>query len=153
MKLEKKYEDLINDKNTVKVLSSVGKSETVNSAVKQSLHVRNDGRIVYNEYLETSETNKNMFYDLWFEKAVSILVISSEMESYEIRGIPSEVIIEGEIFQKEYVETQKEFDGKYDLAAIWVIEPVEIRDKDLTERFLEQNKKYPIVTHIDRLAK
>ena len=153
MKLDNKYVSLINDKSSLKVLSSVGKSGVVNSAVKQSLYVREDGKIAYNEFLETSETNKNLFFSLWFKKTVSILVVTKDHESYEIRGIPTSVIIEGAEFQAEYIKVQEKFDGIFDLGAIWIIDPVEVRSKDLKERFREQNEKYPIVTHLDRLAK
>ena len=42
------------------------------------------------------------------------------------------------LFEEEYKKVQEKFDGKYDLAAIWYIEPVQYRSKDVNERF----KKY-----------
>lgn len=153
MRLDKKYEDIINDKETLKIVASIGKAGVVNSAVKQSVHVDDKGNIVYRELIETSETQKNMFFSLWFRKKVSILAVTKDLQSFEIRGIPTKVVIEGPEFEEEYKKVQEKFDGKYDLAAIWYIEPVQYRSKDVNERFEEQYEKYPIVTHLDRVAK
>lgn len=152
MILNEKIKDLISDPDTIKIVASVGKAGTVSASVKQSLSLH-DEKLIFREFIETSESNKNMIYSLWFEKPISILLLGKDMTSYEIKGIPVEAVIEGPLFQQAYEVVQERFDGKYDLSGLWIIDPVEVRDKNPDTRFEEQYEKYPIVTHLDRSAR
>lgn len=153
VKLDEKIVQLLNDDETIKIVSSVGRLGIVNSAVKQSIRLNAEGNIEYLEYLESSDTNRNLIHSLWFEHNVSILLIGKNKESYELRGIPIEAVIEGEKFQDNYVEVQEKKAGKLDLATVWVINVTEIRNKNLFERAVQERIDHPVISHLDRLAK
>lgn len=153
VKLDEKIIALINDKDTIKVVASVGKQGIVNAAVKQSVRINKDERIEFFEFLESSDTNRNSIHSLWFEHNISILLLGKNRESYEIRGIPSEAIIEGPYFQKIYVDVQKTHNGKLDLATVWVVDITEVRDKNLYSRAKKEQEDYPIIGHLDKFAK
>lgn len=153
VKLDEKTINLINDRSTTKVVASVGKLGIVNAAVKQSLHVNDDGKLEFLEFLESSDTNRNLIHSLWFDHNISVLLIDKEGQTLEIRGIPETAIIEGAYFQEKYVEVQNRHGGKLDLATIWVVNVTEIRDKDAYRRAEKEREDYPIIGHLDRWAK
>lgn len=152
IELSKEVKELLDDRNTIKIVASVGKSGVVNSAVKQSVRLNENGQIEFLEFLETSDTNRNVIHSLWFEHNISILLLGNNNESYELRGIPTEAIIEGRYFEKKYVEVQERFEGKLDLATVWIVDITEVRNKDIFARQLQEREDYPIVSHLDRLA-
>lgn len=153
IELSKEVKELLDDRNTIKIVASVGKSGVVNSAVKQSVRLNENGQIEFLEFLETSDTNRNVIHSLWFEHNISILLLGNNNESYELRGIPTEAIIEGRYFEKKYVEVHERFEGKLDLATVWIVDITEVRNKDIFARQLQEREDYPIVSHLDRLAK
>lgn len=53
-------------------------------------------------------------------------------------------------FEAAYRKVQEE-QGKIDLSAVWLIEPVEIIDKSFEKRRLEEEEAHPILKHVDRL--
>lgn len=153
VQLSEQIVNLIQDEKTIKVVASVGKSGVVDAAIKQSLRINENGDVEFLEILESSDTNRNMIHSLWFEHNISILLFGKNRESYELRGIPVRSIIEGAYFEKEYRRVQKKFRGECDLAAIWVVKVTEIRDKNLKARVQKEQEDYPIIAHLDRLAK
>lgn len=153
VQLSEQIVNLIEDEKTIKVVASVGKSGVVNGAVKQSLHINENGDIEFLEILESSDTNRNLIHSLWFGHNVSILLLGKNRESYELRGVPVRSIIEGAYFEKEYRKVQEKFQGEFDLATIWVVKITEVRDKNLKSRVQKEQEDYPIIAHLDRLAK
>ena len=140
--------DVINGKETQKVLATVDKDGRVNVAFKGSLHYE-DGLLVVNELLETSQTNKNLTYSLWFDKEVAAVFHGPGATEYQIKGIPRRVLIEGPVYEKAYVAAL-ERNLENDLAGVWYIEPTEFRDLTLPVRLAEQKAKYPILGHLDK---
>ncbi len=152
IKLENKIIKLINDEDTVKVLSTVDKDNIPHSTFKNFLNVDNNGNILYMELIESSMTNSNMVNSIWFKKKVSITVKSKDNESYQIKGIPVKAYISGHIFRK-YYEIIRERIEDGDLSTVWIIEPEEVRNETYSYRKKSEEKKHPLLIHLDRLAK
>lgn len=152
VQLDEKIIRFIEDEQTVAVVSTTGKSGEVNASVKDTLRLNGNGQIEFLEYLESSQTSRNMIYCLWFTKKISILLLNQN-RSYELKGIPVASIIEGTHFEEAYRQVREKYQGEYDLSAIWVVDIVEVKDKNLDTRFPRERDSYPIITHLDRLRK
>lgn len=143
---------LIEDKESVKVLATVGKEGNPHVVVKGSIFVNEDGNLEYLELLEGSKTNKNLLYSLWFEKDVEVNVITRDGRSLLIAGRPVKNIFTGHEYQEKYEEAQKR-DPENDLSSLWIIEPYKIVDETYQVRRTEEAEIHPIYAHLDRLAK
>jgi hypothetical protein len=141
---------LLNKRESIKVLTSLDQAGIPNTVFKDSIHADTDGNIRYLELLETSITNRNLIYSLWFSRPVTINVLSEDRKSWQIRGIPVKSLICGVEFQDAYYAVQQTLGKDTNLSAIWIIEPREIREESLTVRQREQTEAYPLVGHLDR---
>jgi hypothetical protein len=157
MTLDAKIISLINDTNTIKAVATTDRNGIVHVVFKGSVSINKenyDGNIRFLELNETSQTNKNMIYSLWFKKLVSISILSadidSERKSYQIKGIPVKAIICGKEFEKTYSMVRKHLGTDADLSAIWIIEPQEIREETASIRRQIERTDYPLVGHLDR---
>jgi hypothetical protein len=153
--MEIKEEELLalfKDEESVKILSTLGRNGVPHSAVKQSLHVDEDGNIRYFELLEHSKSNQNITYSLWFSKPVSINITGHGGRSYEIIGTPVRALITGEAFQAAYIAVRRLLGGETDLSTVWVIRPEEVRNLSYSKQREAHTKKHPFAVHLDRLA-
>jgi len=141
----------INEKESVKILVTVDENNLPHPVVKDSLH--SDGEhIIYTEFIESSKTNRYMTKSLWFDKPVSILLLTNDERSYTITAQPHRAIVNGKEFQKYYESVQKQY-GDFDLSTVWVLKPLEIVEQSLHVRVKEEENKRPYFLHLDRLAK
>lgn len=85
----------IEDPTTIKVIASKDRHGEVHVVVKDSLFVTEDGQIAYLEYLEGSQTNKNLTYSLWFKQKVAINIITKDNKSFLIKGVPHQALVNG----------------------------------------------------------
>jgi hypothetical protein len=160
MTLDAKIIDLINDKNTIKAVATTDRNGIVHIVFKGLVSVDTDnhgGTIRFLELNETSQTNKNMTYSLWFKKTVSINILSagitdSERKSYQIKGIPVKALICGKEFEESYRMVREYFGADADLSTIWIVEPQEIREETASIRRQAERKDYPLIGHLDRYA-
>jgi len=143
---------LLVDKETVKILATTDEQGTPHTVIKQSIHLGEDGNLVYLELLESSQTNKNMTRSIWFKRKVAITLNGKDGRSYQIKGRPIRAIISGPLFQETYINTRERL-GDVDLAAIWIIEPEEVRNESFFVRQAEEESIRPYFKHLDRLAK
>ncbi|MBN7773976.1 hypothetical protein [Clostridium aminobutyricum] len=150
--LTKEISDLINDPNSIKIVSTVDREGVPHTVIKQSLYVAEDGRIKYLELLESSHTYKNFTSSLWYSHKVSVSVLGGNKFSYQIKGIPAKILISGPEFESNYKRIREKL-GDVDLAAICVIEPVEVTDETFSVRYAEQENTRPYFKHLDRLSK
>jgi hypothetical protein len=141
---------VINDPLSVKVLASVDRNGMVHAVFKESITADEDGNIYFFELNETSQTNKNMTYSLWFKRSVSVNILTRDKKSYQIKGVPVRVVICGLEFEKAYVTVRERLGDGADLSAIWVIQPDEIREETPLVRRAEEREKYPLIGHLDR---
>ena len=150
--LKDEIKEAICDRESLKILASISKEGIVHAVPKGSIEVDTDGNIRYLELLESSVTNRNLIYSLWFEKAVSITVVTKEKKSWQIKGFPVKTLVFGREFEEAYVRVQ-ERDENMDLAAVYIIVPTEVKEQTYDVRRVEEETKHPLYIHIDRLAK
>lgn len=141
--------NLLRDRETKKVLATVDKNGVPNVAFKGSITVNENGELEVVELLETSQTNKNLTYSLWFDKLVAITIWGKDGENYEIKGVPVKVHIDGPYFEKKYREALKR-NSNNDISGVWIIRPEAVRDQTYARRKQEQDEKYPILGHLDK---
>lgn len=146
-----KIKELLKQKDTLKVVASVDKEGIPHVTFKGTVNVNEEGQITFLEILESSQTNRNLTNSIWFEKIVAITILGTDKTSYQIKGIPKRAIISGPLFEETYIRVQEKF-GDVDLAAIWVIDPVEVREETFQARLEEERKQFPIIGHLDRFA-
>jgi hypothetical protein len=60
--------------------------------------------------------------------------------------------ITGPLYQKQYSELRQKH-GDVDLAAVWIIEPLEVIDENFAVLKVEQERNRPFLKHLDRLAR
>jgi hypothetical protein len=143
--------ELLNNEKTVKILVTVDDGGIPHPVVKSSLY--SDGtHILYLEFLESSRTNRYMTRSLWFDKPVSILLVTPEEKSWKITALPLRAIVNGKTFQQYYELAQEKYGG-FDLSTVWILKPLEIFEETLRERAAEESKNRPYFLHLDRLAK
>jgi hypothetical protein len=149
--LSEEVKNYIFDRDSIKVLATVDKFGNPHVVAKGSLTVDENGRLLYLELLESSRTNKNMIYSLWFEKKIAINIITPQRKSILIRGKPIKTLIAGSVFEKYYTLVQQR-DAENDLAAVYYIDVEEVIDESYPVRRAEESAKHPLYVHLDRLA-
>lgn len=150
IKLGNEVIGIIEDNNTLKIVSTSDEDGVPNASIKQSLYVNGDGNIEYLELLESSKTNRNLNYAIWFDKKVSVLLKGDGDLSYEVKGKPLKALISGVKFQEKYVEIRSKL-GDVDLAVVWIIEPEEVINKSYFFRKAKEESEHPFFKHLDRL--
>lgn len=150
--ISKKLKEIIAAPDTLKVLGSVDKNGIPHVVFKGSIHVNEEGNLVYYEILESAKSNQNLVHSIWFNKKVAVNILSGDKQSYEIIGKPLKSITAGKEFENIYIAL-RESKGDVDLAAIWIIEPESVRNESFAVRIAEDEEKYPILKHLDRLYK
>jgi hypothetical protein len=148
--LEEKLISLLRDPESRKVLSTVGEDGIPHTVFKGSIAADSEGNIRLFELLETSVTNKNLTYSLWFKKPVSINVIGKDNTSYHIIGVPYRAIICGDEFEEAYTKLRERLGEGVDLSAIWIIKPECVKESSFRVRLQEHTEKYPLIGHLDR---
>ncbi len=144
--------DVLAKEDTVKLLVTTDEQGIPHAVVKKSLRLDSDtNRLLYLELLESSQTNKNMVRSIWFNRVVTVAVIGAQGESYQIKGRPIKAIVSGHAFRK-YYSLVREKKPEADLAAVWVIEPVEIIDERFSVRLQQETAAHPYFQHLDQLA-
>jgi len=137
------------EKETLKALASVDKHGVPHVVFKGSIQVAPEGHITYLEILESSQTNKNLTYALWFDKQVTINVVSKERRSFQIKGKPRKVHVAGPLFEQKYAEVTSRL-PEADLSGVWEIEPLEVREQTFPVRLAQQKRDFPFIGHLDQ---
>ncbi len=145
--------EIIADKDSLKVVSTVGKDGVPHAVFKGSLHVNEEGQLEYFELLESAKDNQNIVYSLWFQKKVAVNILSKDKRSFEIVGTPVRSITSGKKFLEAYAALKAARGKDSDLGAIQIIEPESVREETYGVRKKEDEEAYPILKHIDRLVK
>lgn len=142
---------IVNDPKTLKVVGTVGVNGNPHTAVKQSLHINEEGNIEYIELLESSESYKNITGSIWFDKKVSVLVYGENKENYEILGTVDHILVAGRDYEAAYTKALEE--KGYDIAAVITIIPEQVDNKSPKDKFEEQENTRLFYKHLDRLSK
>jgi hypothetical protein len=152
IQLDNEVVELLSNMETVKVLATIGQDGVPHAVIKQTLHLGEDGNLIYLELLESSQTYKNLLRSIWFNRKVSVVLNGKEGQSYQIKGKPVKNIISGPIFQKHYTSIRERL-GDVDLAAVWIIEPEEAMNQTYKVRKATEEASHPYFKHLDQLAK
>ncbi len=151
-KLEKETIELITGEKAVKVLATTDKNGEPHVVFKGSINIDSEGNLIFLELLESSRTNSNLVYSIWFKKKVAVSVKSEDGRSVQIKGTPVKCHITGPVFEHYYKFIRQSIEDA-DLAAVWIIEPEEVREETYKVRKAEEEKNHPLLLHLDRLAK
>jgi hypothetical protein len=151
--LDERVRALFDDPESKKVLSTVGEDGVPHTVFKGSMTIDGDGNIRFNEIIETSISNKNLTYSLWFKRPVSINIIGGDKTSFQIIGTPVRSIICGPEFEEAYRKVLERLGKEGDLSAIWIVAPEGVRENSFKKRLWEHNEKYPLIGHLDKYVK
>lgn len=150
--LNKKVKAALADPDTIKALATIDKDGVPYVVYKGSIHMLEDGKLEYYEILESSQTNKNLVSSIWFDKTVSINILTKERNSYQIQAKPVRSITAGQYFEEAYKKLRE--GGKdMDLGAIWQFEILSEKEETFTVRVQEDEEAYPLLKHLDRVLK
>jgi hypothetical protein len=150
--LSEKIINLLKDPLTVKAVASKDKNGELHLVYKGSVSFALGGNLQIYELNETSQSNKNFTYSLWFKQKISINILGQDRSSFQILGIPVKAIISGREFEEAYVSLQKRFGKETDLSTIWIVEPVEMYEETYSLQRQLNTEKYPLVGHLDRFT-
>lgn len=148
--LTKEIIDAIKDKESIKVLATIDGRGFPHVVAKGSINVDDKNRLYWYELLESSVTNRNAIYALWFNKWVAINIITKDKKSYQIKGYPYETLVNGKEYQTAYIKAQTN-NPENDLAAVYFIKPEEITEETYSKRKETEEKAHPLYIHLDRL--
>ncbi|MDR3299781.1 MAG: hypothetical protein LBU43_07220 [Candidatus Accumulibacter sp.] len=141
----------LQDSSSLKALASVDKNGNPHVVFKGSISLDETERnLQYLEIVETSQTNRNLVYSIWFKKKVAINVLTADGKSWQIKGVPVKAHISGPEFERQYVKLQELMGADADLSTVWIIEPVEETGQTLQIRVAEERARYPLIGHLDR---
>jgi predicted pyridoxine 5'-phosphate oxidase superfamily flavin-nucleotide-binding protein len=152
VEVSQEVREVFNDKSTLKVLATSDENGVPHAVAKGSIHIDDDGNVVYWELLEKTISGRNATHSLWFDRKVSVLAIAKDGRSYQIKGIPYRTLISGREYEKCYIEAEK-LNPENDLTAVYYIQPTEIREETYSVRLQQQRERHPLYQHLDKIAK
>ena len=109
------------------------------------------GRLVHLELLETSTTHRNLLRSIWFERPVSVTLTHRDGRVLVISGRAYKAHVSGPLFSAHYRQVRSQL-GDADLAAVWLIEPQQVRDETYRHPKVREEELHPFHRHLDRLA-
>lgn len=142
--------ELLNSKAALKVLVSLDEAGAPHAVVKSSLQY-DDGKIIYWEFMEASQANRNMTASLWFDRPAKVLIALADGRSWQIAVKPLQAVISGRQFRTQYTRAREQYAGA-DLATVWILDPVLVTEQTFSVRLDQETKAHPYFTHLDRLA-
>ncbi len=152
VKLTEDILNLLERGDTVKTLATVDGDGVPHAVFKDAVYAGEDGKLVSLEVIESSQTNSNLVHSIWFKRKVTLSLLGRDGTSYQIKGTPTHCLVTGPIFERHYRGIREKL-GDVDLAAVWVIEPEEIRNQTFRVRSEEEAAAHPLFLHLDRIAK
>ena len=151
LEIGKELKDIILNETSLKIIATISPEGEVHSAVKQSLTVDEEGRLIYLEFFEKSQTNVNMVYSIWNDKKISITIVGSDKRSFVIKGKPVRTRVFGKEYEK-YYRLAEERNKDNDLVAVYYIEPEEVYEQTYKYQQSQHKEKYPLYVHLDKYA-
>ncbi len=152
VEITKEVKEAFEDPATVKALATLDKEGIPYVVYKGSPHLNEKGQVEIYEILESSHTNSNLVYSIWFDKKAALNLLTPDRKSYQLRLKPVKSITSGHYFEQAYNSIRS--NGKdIDLGAIWQFEIEDIKEETFAVRVKEEEEAYPILKHLDRLLK
>ncbi len=150
-KLQKHIGRVLAESGTLAAIATLDESGAPFSVPSPFLKQDESGMLVHLELLETSSTHRNLLRSIWFDRPVSVTLSGREKEVLVISGRPHKALVSGLYFTACYREVRSLM-GDVDLAAVWLIEPLQIRDETYLIRKLQEEALHPFYQHLDRLV-
>jgi hypothetical protein len=150
--LTEDLKNLLLDQGTTAVLATLDAEAFPHAVAGVQVLADEAGNLLYLEYLESSDSNKNLVRSIWFDRKVSVAVRGLDGRSYQVKGRPTHVHITGPVFLKHY-QAVREAQGDVNLAAVWVIEPEQVINESLAVGRQAEQEQRPFFTHLDRLVR
>jgi hypothetical protein len=141
----------LEDSATVATIATIDENGAPRSVPSPFLRLDAAGRLVHLELLETSATHRNLLRSIWFDKPVSVTISGSNGQVLVIAGRTHKAHVSGLLFSDYYREVRSKLDDA-DLAAVWLIEPLQISDETYVTRKAREEELHPFHLHLDRLA-
>ena len=153
MKGEFQYQigKLLAAQGTIATIATLDENGAPHCVPTPFLQLDERGRIVHLELLETSSTHRNLLGSIWFERPVSVTLCGRDGEVLVISGRAYKALVSGPLFCSFYREVRFRM-GDADLAAVWLIEPLKIRDETYQVRKVIEEASHPFYSHLDRLV-
>lgn len=149
--ISEELKEIISNPETLKVIAATDHEGVPHITYKGSLHVEND-ELVFYDLLQSSQINKNLVDSIWYDKKVAVNILAENKRSFHIVGTLDKCVTAGRYFQSVYT-LLREKKGDVDLNAIWYIKPEKVKEITFAVRKEEEEREYPILKHIDRVAK
>lgn len=153
LQIPEEIKEVIDDKETIAVVSAVGKGGVPFSEVSKKLIVREDGRLAYYELLESSQLQKNLVYSIWFDKEIIISLIGKDEKNYSVTGKLYQALIAGHEFEEEYKKVQEEFGERTDLSTVWLIDVISVTEDTYEVAKTREEQEHPYLMHMDHIYK
>jgi hypothetical protein len=150
-KLKNLIGTLLEDAATVATIATLDENGAPHSVPSPFLGLDGKGFLVHLELLETSTTHRNLLRSIWFDRPVSVTLTGRDGRVLVATGKPHKAHVSGPIFSEYYREVRARL-GDADLAAVWLIEPLQIRDETYLTRKEREEALHPFHMHLDRLV-
>lgn len=152
VKLPKEAVNIINDPESIKVLTTVDEEGNPHAAFKDDLTVLDDGNLAFGEVFEGSQTNVNLVRSIWFNKSVELTVRDRRGTTFQITGKPYRFAHAGPLFKKFYLAEREKRGADSELAGVWIIIPEHVRNETYEVRKKEEDERHPFFRHFDRAS-
>ncbi len=152
VKLPKEAVNIINDPESIKVLTTVDEEGNPHAAFKDDLTVLDDGNLAFGEAFEGSQTNVNLVRSIWFNKSVELTVRDRRGTTFQITGKPYRFAHAGPLFKKFYLAEREKRGADSELAGVWIIIPEHVRNETYEVRKKEEDERHPFFRHFDRAS-
>ena len=149
--MENEVLNLLEQKDTVKVIATVSKEGIPHVVTRHCLHAEGD-LLVFYEQLQSSQTNKDLVYSIWFHKQVSVLLLGADGSRFTVEAVPEKSITAGREFEEVYNRLRSHSD-RADLNAIWYLKPLKIDKSDYLTLKQREEVEFPMLAHLDQLVK
>lgn len=144
-------EDLLSKEGTVACIATIDEQGAPHAVPSPFLRLDPQGRLLHLELLETSTSHRNLLRSIWFKTQVSITLTNNDGQVLVVTGIPHKAHVSGPLFS-DYYRLVRSSLGDADLAAVWLIEPEQVRDETYATRKTREEALHPFHLHLDRLA-
>lgn len=152
--ISNELKEIINNPKTLKSIATVSREGVPHVVYKDSLHFEGN-ELVFYDYIQSSQINKNLVNTIWYDGKVAINILydnDKEKCSFLITGKPVRCVTAGREFENLYISLQDNYGKDMDLSAVWYIKPETVKNESLFVRKEEEEAKYPYIMHIDRLV-
>jgi hypothetical protein len=149
--LHKQLRVLLAKPKTIATIATLDEHGAPHSVPTPFLKLDEEGRLIHPELLETSTTHRNLLRSIWFNHPVTVTLIGGEGEVLIVFGKPVKAYVSGSIFTACYRNVRTCL-GDADLAAVWQIEPIKIRDETYLTCKAREEALHPFYMHLDRLV-